>query len=173
MVGGAVPDVVEIGSNGADAATAARFGWATSPPGPSNVWGSGTRSRLRPGRSGYQLAACDDHTMLLSLLYAIVRSLLGVPVVLLRRDLSTKAELLVLRHENTVLRRQIARVRYTPADRLWLAALSRLLPRRRWKEVFSVTPATLAGLASSVGRREVGLQRSAPSRTTTDRGDDQ
>jgi transposase len=81
--------------------------------------------------------------MLLSLLYAIVRSLLGVPVVLLRRDLSTKAELLVLRHENTVLRRQIARVRYTPADRLWLAALSRLLPRRRWKEVFSVTPATL------------------------------
>lgn len=76
--------------------------------------------------------------MLLSLLYAIVRSLLDVPVVLLRRDLSTKAELLVLRHENTVLRGQIARVRYTPADRLWRAALSRLLPRRRWKEVFSM-----------------------------------
>jgi len=81
--------------------------------------------------------------VLLSLLYAIVRCPLGVPAVLLRRDLSTKAELLVLRHENTVLRRQIARVRYTPADRLWLAALSRLLPRRRWKGVFSVAPATL------------------------------
>jgi putative transposase len=42
-----------------------------------------------------------------------------------------------------VLHRQIARVRYTPADRLWLAALSRLLPRRRWREIFSVTPATI------------------------------
>jgi hypothetical protein len=31
-----------------------------------------------------------------------------------------------LRHEYTVLRRQIARVRYTPADWVWLAALSRL-----------------------------------------------
>jgi hypothetical protein len=38
---------------------------------------------------------------------------------------------------------QIARVRYTPADRVWLAALSRLLPRRRWAEVFPVTPATI------------------------------
>jgi hypothetical protein len=34
-----------------------------------------------------------------------------------------------------VLRRQISRVRYTPADRAWLAALSRLAPRRRWAEV--------------------------------------
>jgi hypothetical protein len=42
-----------------------------------------------------------------------------------------------------VLRRQIGRVRYQPADRLWLAALSRLIPRRRRAEVFAVTPATL------------------------------
>jgi hypothetical protein len=39
------------------------------------------------------------------------------PVVLVRRDLSKDAELLVLRHENAVLRRQIARVHYTPTDR--------------------------------------------------------
>ena len=49
----------------------------------------------------------------------------------------------MLRHENAVLRRHIGRVRYAPADRLWLAALSRLVPRRRWGEVFPVTPATL------------------------------
>jgi len=67
----------------------------------------------------------------------------GLIAVLVRRDLSKDAELLVLRHENAVLRRQIARVRYTPADRMWLAALSRLLPRWRWSEVFSVTPATI------------------------------
>ncbi len=48
-----------------------------------------------------------------------------------------------LRHENAVLRRQIGRVRYQPADRLWLSALSRLIPRRWWGEVFAVTPATL------------------------------
>jgi transposase len=42
-----------------------------------------------------------------------------------------------------VLRRQAGRVRYQPADRLWLAALSQLIPRHRWREVFAVTPATL------------------------------
>ena len=53
------------------------------------------------------------------------------------------AELLVLRHENAVLRREVGRVRYPRGDRLWLAALSRLIPRRRWAEVFAATPATL------------------------------
>ena len=49
----------------------------------------------------------------------------------------------MLRHENAVLRRHAGRVRYEPADRAWLAALARLLPRRRWTGVFPVTPATL------------------------------
>src|SRR5690348_5353375 len=64
-------------------------------------------------------------------------------MVMARREASNDAELLVLRHENAVLRRQIGRVSYQPGDRLWLAALSRLVPRRRWAEVFTVTPATL------------------------------
>src|SRR6266436_4549899 len=72
-----------------------------------------------------------------------MRRLLSCLMVLTRREASKDAELLVLRHENAVLRRQIGRVRYQPADRLWLAALSRLIPRRRWGEVFAVTPATL------------------------------
>jgi hypothetical protein len=53
------------------------------------------------------------------------------------------AELLVLRHENAVLRRRTGRVRYEPADRVWFAALAWLIPRRSWAEVFPVTPATL------------------------------
>jgi putative transposase len=85
----------------------------------------------------------DRRVLMLSILYRFLRCLLGLTAVLIRRDLSKDAELLVLRHENTVLRRQISRVHYTPADRVWLAALSRLLPRRRWTEAFAVTPATI------------------------------
>jgi hypothetical protein len=64
--------------------------------------------------------------------------------VLARREMSRDAELLVLRHENAVLRRQIIRVRYRPADRLWLAVRSKLIHRRRWGEVFAVSPATVS-----------------------------
>ncbi len=81
--------------------------------------------------------------MIFSVVYLLVRRLLGCLMVLARGEVSKDAELLVLRHENAVLRRQIRRVRYQPGDRLWLAALSRLIPRRRWGEVFAVTPATL------------------------------
>jgi len=81
--------------------------------------------------------------VIFSVVYLLVRCLLGCLMVLARREVSKDAELLVLRHENAVLRRQIGRVRYQPGDRLWLAALSRLIPRHRWSEVFMVTPATL------------------------------
>jgi putative transposase len=81
--------------------------------------------------------------VLISVVYLLVRCLLGCVTVLSRGRVSKDAELLVLRHENAVLRRHIGRVRYAPADRLWLAALSRLVPRRRWGEVFMTTPATL------------------------------
>jgi hypothetical protein len=59
----------------------------------------------------------DHRRMLLSILYQLMRCLLGLTAVLVRRDLSKDAELLVLRHENTVLLRQISRAHYTPADR--------------------------------------------------------
>ena len=81
--------------------------------------------------------------MIFCVAYLLVCRLLCCLMVLARREVSKDAELLVLRHENAVLRRHVSRVRYQPADRLWLAALSRLIPRRRWSEVFAVTPATL------------------------------
>ena len=82
--------------------------------------------------------------VIVSLLYRVTRKLLAVPGILLRRDTTKEAELFVLRHENTVLRRQLAGpVRYEPADQFWFAALSSLIPRRRWAQVFPVQPGTV------------------------------
>jgi transposase InsO family protein len=81
--------------------------------------------------------------VLLKIVYLLVRRLLGLAVLVLRKDLAKDAELLVLRHENAVLRRHAGRIRYEPADRVWFAALARLIPSRRWTEIFPITPATL------------------------------
>lgn len=54
--------------------------------------------------------------LLVSMLYWLVRWLLSLSVVLVRRDLIKDVELLVLRPENPVLRRQVSRVRYRPVD---------------------------------------------------------
>jgi putative transposase len=59
-------------------------------------------------------------------------------------------EIAVLRHQLLVLRRQVARPHYAPADRLVLAALAKLLPRDRWP-IFLVTPVDLVALASRAG----------------------
>lgn len=82
--------------------------------------------------------------MIVSLLCRTARGLLCVPAVLLRRDAAEDAELLVLGHENAIVRRHVrGRVRYEPADRFWLAALTSLIPRGRWAAVFLATPGTL------------------------------
>ena len=75
---------------------------------------------------------------------------------------------MVPRHENAVLRRQVGRVRHEPGDLLWLAALSRLVPRRRWGEVFMVTPATLlAWHRRLVARKWDYASRKGPGRPST------
>ena len=55
--------------------------------------------------------------MFLSVIYLLVRCVLGCLMVRARREVYKDAELLVLRHENAVLRRQITKVRYQPASR--------------------------------------------------------
>jgi len=69
----------------------------------------------------------------------LARCLLSCLMVLARREVSKDAELLVRRHDNAVLRRQAGRVRYQPADRLWLAPPSRLIPRHQQDEALAVT----------------------------------
>jgi putative transposase len=81
--------------------------------------------------------------VLVKIVYLLVRRILGLAGPVFRSDLAKDAELLVLRYENAVLRRHAGRVRYEPADRVWFAALTRLILRRRWTGIFPVTPATL------------------------------
>jgi putative transposase len=75
----------------------------------------------------------------------------------------------VLRHENQVLRRQAGgRPRWDHTDRLWLTALSRLVNRRRWAEIFPVTPTTiLRWHRSLVARKWTFTERRRPGRPST------
>jgi putative transposase len=79
----------------------------------------------------------------LKISYLLMRWLFGLVVLVFRGDGSKEAELLVLRHENAVLRRRAGRIRYEAADRAWFAALAPFIPRRQWAGIFPVMPATL------------------------------
>ncbi len=80
--------------------------------------------------------------MLLSVVYLVSCRLFELVVLLGRGERSKEVEILVLRHELSILRRQVGRPRFAPRDRLVLAALSRMLPRASW-QAFVVRPETL------------------------------
>lgn len=80
--------------------------------------------------------------MFWSLAYSSLRCIFQFLVLVLRGERSTQIEVLVLRHQVAVLRRQVHRPDLQHADRVLLAALSRLLRRSSWG-AFLVTPATL------------------------------
>ncbi|MFF3871750.1 integrase core domain-containing protein [Streptomyces sp. NPDC001978] len=81
--------------------------------------------------------------MALRMLYLIFIRLLGLILLLSRADRARDVELLALRHENAVLRRQLGvRPRLTWPERAVLAALARHLPGRLRRHRL-VTPGTL------------------------------
>jgi putative transposase len=87
--------------------------------------------------------------VLVSFVDVVACWLFALVLLLARGDRSKELELLVLRHELSILRRQARRPQLTESDRLLLAALSRVIPRRSWR-AFLVTPETLL-LASADG----------------------
>jgi len=76
------------------------------------------------------------------LVYFLACRLFELVVLLGRGERSKDLEILVLRHELSILRRQVRTPPFAPGDRLLLAALSRLLPRCSW-QAFLVRPETL------------------------------
>jgi transposase InsO family protein len=80
--------------------------------------------------------------VLFALIYAVVGRLLSLIVVRGRGEASKDIELILLRHEISVLRRQLPRPRLEPADRLIMAAFARHLPRSLWNFRI-VSPSTL------------------------------
>ena len=80
--------------------------------------------------------------MLLKLADLLLCRSVQLLTLLARGDAAKDLEILVLRHQLTVLRRNTPRPRLEPADRALLAAISRALPRARWS-CFIVKPETL------------------------------
>ena len=80
--------------------------------------------------------------MVWSFAYLAVRNLFALVWLLARPRRSKELEILVLRHELAMLRRQARQPKLTRADRGLLAALSRSLPRGTWVG-FPVKPETL------------------------------
>jgi hypothetical protein len=102
------------------------------------------------------------------LLYWSLRRLFELVVLRRRSEREKEIEILLLRHQLRVLQRQVARPELMPADRIVLAALSRVLPRPVWRRSAFVTPATLLPLAPGACRPAVGVSASS-SRSACDR----
>src|SRR5881396_1038102 len=78
------------------------------------------------------------------MLYLLFRSVLAVAALRLRSREYKELEIVVLRHELAVLRRQVARPRLNERDRVFLAAASQLLSRAS-RPSFFIRPDTLLG----------------------------
>jgi hypothetical protein len=88
----------------------------------------------------------------LSFLYRLVRSVAEFLRIHRMDDIAKDAEILVLRHQLAVMRRQAPRPRFRWTDRALIAGLARLVPRERWAP-FLVTPGTILRWHRALVRR--------------------
>lgn len=106
--------------------------------------------------------------MLVSLVYVLACRLLELAVLFARGDRAKEVEILVLRHELSVLRRQVRRPRFGPRDRFLLAALSRVLPGR-CRAVSLVRPETLLSWHRRLVAQRWTYQQRRPGRPPIER----
>ena len=99
--------------------------------------------------------------MVTSLLYLLFRRVLAIAALRVRSREFKELEIVVLRHELAVLRRQVARPRLDERDRLFLAAASRLLNSAG---SFFVSPETLLGWHRRLVRRRWTYAHRRPGR---------
>ncbi len=91
--------------------------------------------------------------MFFALAYLLLRRLVRLSIGSSNEQMDTEVELVVLRHQLKVLKRQSGRPRLRRRDRLFLAAISRGLPRARWTS-FVVSPQTLLRWHPELVRRK-------------------
>ena len=99
--------------------------------------------------------------MVASLLYLLFRRVLAVAALRVRSREFKELEIVVLRHELAVLRRQVARPRLDERDRVFLAAASRLLNRANRPAVVLRFAGNAAWLASPTGAETVDVHASS------------
>jgi transposase len=104
--------------------------------------------------------------MALRLFYLIALRIFGWIALLARSHASKDVEILTLRHQLAVLRRQVAAPRPSWADRAILSALARLLPQSHRRRLF-VTPRTLLRWHADLVKRRWAYPKHGPGRPPT------